>query len=196
MKVVDVQLWLRGVTLLPPNSILRSYYIMRESEENIRRHSSLLLSSSSNRHESAYVANDGVIKDVPLNEAKHIDKLNSISTFCHKMAHIRKVCEQHNLIPLYHYTDPKFAPLILRSGLRMSTQGQGDGGVYVSTLGPASYGLGSADYEVNIIKDCFGVERINEYKGKGKLDVVLIYGCCGSLLDQVCALFNNIWLIL
>jgi hypothetical protein len=67
----------------------------------------------------------------------------------------------------------------------MSTQGQGDGGVYVSTLGPASYGLGTDDYEVNIIKDCFGVERIEEYKGKGKLDVVIIYGCEGAVLQQV-----------
>jgi hypothetical protein len=197
MKVVDEQPWLRGVTLLPPNSILRSYYIMRESEENYRRHSSVLVSSSSKSDEIVHVfANDGALTDAPLNVVKHIDRLNSISTFCDKMALIRKVCEHHNLIPLYHYTDPKFAPLILRSGLRMSTQGQGDGGVYVSTQGPASYGLGSADYEVNIIKDCFGVERINEYKGKGKLDVVLIYGCCGSLLDQVCALFINLQLIL
>jgi len=66
----------------------------------------------------------------------------------------------------------------------MSTQGQGDGGVYVSTQGPASYGLGTDDYEVNIIKDCFGVERVDEYLGKGNLDVILIYGCTAAILDQ------------
>ena len=38
----------------------------------------------------------------------------------------------------------------------MSTQGQGDGGVYFSTRGPASYGLGSHLYEDNIIVDCYG----------------------------------------
>jgi len=66
----------------------------------------------------------------------------------------------------------------------MSTQGQGDGGVYVSTQGPASYDLGDDEYEVNIIKDCFGVERIEEYKGKGWLDVIIIYGCSPSAFDQ------------
>jgi len=34
----------------------------------------------------------------------------------------------------------------------MSTQGQGDGGCYFSTIGPCSYGLGKAKYEDNIIK--------------------------------------------
>lgn len=33
----------------------------------------------------------------------------------------------------------------------MSVQGQGDGGVYFSTLGPASYGLGEALYEQNLL---------------------------------------------
>jgi hypothetical protein len=43
---------------------------------------------------------------------------------------------------LYHYTSPSVASLILKGGLRMSTQGQGDGGVYFSLKGPASYGYG------------------------------------------------------
>jgi t-SNARE complex subunit (syntaxin) len=55
----------------------------------------------------------------------------------------------------------------------------------VSTQGPASYGLGTSAYEENIIKDCFGAERINEYKGKGNLDVIIVYGCTGSVLEQV-----------
>ena len=40
--------------------------------------------------------------------------------------------------------------LSLSSGLRMSTQGQGDGGVLAATLSPAAYELGSAKYEENI----------------------------------------------
>ena len=64
----------------------------------------------------------------------------------------------------------------------MSTQGQGDGGVYFSTLSPFSYGLGSAEYEGNLIVDCFGKERLNEYRGKHKLDLVIIYGIEPGLL--------------
>ena len=40
-----------------------------------------------------------------------------------------------------------------------------------SRLGPASYDLGTPKYEENIIVDCFGRERLEEYRGKHKLDV-------------------------
>jgi hypothetical protein len=66
----------------------------------------------------------------------------------------------------------------------MSTQGQGDCGVYFSTLGPASYDLGSPEYEDNIISDCFGKERLEEYRGQRKLDVCLVYGVEPSVLQQ------------
>jgi hypothetical protein len=114
-----------------------------------------------------------------------VQKIKSIETFLKQMSDIRDKAFSQKLVPLYHYTSPNVASLILSGGLRMSTQGQGDGGVYVSTQGPASYGIGSYDYEVNIIKDCFGVERINEYIGKGKLDIIIVYGCCPDVLTQV-----------
>ena len=40
-----------------------------------------------------------------------------------------------------------------------------------SRLGPASYDLCTSKYEENIIVDCFGRERLEEYRGKHKLDV-------------------------
>jgi hypothetical protein len=58
----------------------------------------------------------------------------------------------------------------------MSTQGQGDGGVYFSMQGPCLYGLGTDRYEENIIVDCFGAGRLEEYRGKGKLDLCIVYG--------------------
>jgi len=76
------------------------------------------------------------------------------------------------------------APFILGGGFRMSAQGQGDGGVYFSTLGPSSYNLGSRDYEDNIIIDCFGKERLEEYKGKHKLDVLFVYGLNPKCVEQ------------
>ena len=41
-------------------------------------------------------------------------------------------------ITIYHYTDPAHTGSILEKGLRMSTQGQGDGGIYFSLKSPAS----------------------------------------------------------
>jgi hypothetical protein len=117
--------------------------------------------------------------------------ISKVEVFTDRMRSIRKAasCSKKSssgggLVPLYHYTSPAVAEMIMKGGLRMSSQGQGDGGVYVSTQGPASYGLGSDEYEVNIIKDCFGVERVNEYKGKGNLDIIIIYGCTAAVLEQ------------
>ena len=41
----------------------------------------------------------------------------------------RRECSKEGTVPLYHYTSPSIAHLVLSGGLRMSTQGQGDGGV-------------------------------------------------------------------
>ena len=54
----------------------------------------------------------------------------------------------------------------------------------LSTLSPASYELGSEKYEENIIVDCFGKERLEEYRGKHKLDLVLVYGIEPGVLQQ------------
>ena len=56
--------------------------------------------------------------------------------------------------------------------------------MYFSTLGPASYDLGSEQYEDNIITDCFGKERLEEYRGKRKLDVCLVYAAEPRVLQQ------------
>lgn len=56
------------------------------------------------------------------------------------------------LVPLYHYTSPEVVPYLFEGGLRMSRHGLSQGGVHFSTMGPASYGLGTVLYEENMIK--------------------------------------------
>eukprot|EP00615_Pteridomonas_danica_P002082 CAMPEP_0114340324 /NCGR_PEP_ID=MMETSP0101-20121206/8303_1 /TAXON_ID=38822 ORGANISM="Pteridomonas danica, Strain PT" /NCGR_SAMPLE_ID=MMETSP0101 /ASSEMBLY_ACC=CAM_ASM_000211 /LENGTH=111 /DNA_ID=CAMNT_0001473553 /DNA_START=466 /DNA_END=797 /DNA_ORIENTATION=- len=99
------------------------------------------------------------------------------------MNEIRGICSINGWAPVYHFTQPHFGHMIAKTGFRMSTQGQGDGGVYFSTKGPCCYELGSAEYEENIIIDCFGESRLNEYKGKGKLDLVIVYGALPHVLS-------------
>ena len=41
---------------------------------------------------------------------------------------------------------------------------------------------GSPGYEANIIVDCFGESRLEEYHGKGKLELVFVYGADPSVL--------------
>jgi hypothetical protein len=106
------------------------------------------------------------------------------------LARLRDLCANYGLVPVYHYTSARAAPFVLQSGLRMSTQGQGDGGVYFSMLGPASYGLGAATtdaaaYEENLVKDCFGVERLSAYRGQGRVSAVLVYAAHRWALQPV-----------
>jgi len=114
-----------------------------------------------------------------------IVRIKSMLDYIEGMRSARKKAASMNLKPLYHFTQSSVLNLILRNGVRMSTQGQGDGGVYFSTLGPASFGIGTPKYEENIIRTCFGVHRMKEYKGLDKLDAVIVYGCCPFALYQV-----------
>jgi len=113
-----------------------------------------------------------------------VNTVSSCATYLNAMAKIRQDCEEAGTVPLYHYTSLANADIIAAGGLRMSTQGQGDGGVYFSTLGPASYDIGSPNYEKNIIIDCFGKSRVGEYLGKGKLDLCLVYSVEPGILQQ------------
>jgi hypothetical protein len=145
--------------------------------------SSSLATSAASSSSLNYVMDDAISSQFV--EQRKINHITSLGDYIDQMRRIRQKAFEKKLLPLFHYTSPNVASLILQSGLRMSTQGQGDGGVYVSTQGPASYGLGTDEYEVNIIKDCFGVERLEEYRGKGKLDVIIVYGCAPDILQQV-----------
>jgi hypothetical protein len=99
---------------------------------------------------------------------------------------------------VYHDTAPAAVPLIAKSGLRMTAPtaalhgALGGGGVHFSTLGPCSYGLGGVEhastgelhaYEDALVKGCFGVGRMREYKGTSKLAAVLVYALPACVLS-------------
>ena len=168
--VVDPSPWLEGKILLPPQMCLRAYqleeYAIDDDDSD----------PTGGPFGDVELANPFKRKTVgkpddPLQLLQVVTTPRSVRDFVGAMEKIRTKCETMGWVPLYHYTVPAVAPFILQGGFRMSTQGQGDGGVYFSTLGPASYDLGTSKYEENIIVDCFGRERLEEYRGKHKLDV-------------------------
>jgi hypothetical protein len=191
--VQDSGPWIQGECILPPQCILRSFKISKASKFRKRSSSSFdfIIKSRSNSSNS-HIDNDK-IEDEMMPGTHVVTTVTSIKMLTKSMRQIRFDAKEVGLIPLYHYTSPSVAPLILNSGLRMSTQGQGDGGVYVTTQGPASYGIGTPNYETNIIKDCFGMERLEEYLGKGYLDVIIVYGCDPDMLEQVYKVFLHKW---
>eukprot|EP00615_Pteridomonas_danica_P015702 CAMPEP_0114385760 /NCGR_PEP_ID=MMETSP0102-20121206/6214_1 /TAXON_ID=38822 ORGANISM="Pteridomonas danica, Strain PT" /NCGR_SAMPLE_ID=MMETSP0102 /ASSEMBLY_ACC=CAM_ASM_000212 /LENGTH=805 /DNA_ID=CAMNT_0001542449 /DNA_START=666 /DNA_END=3083 /DNA_ORIENTATION=+ len=157
---------------LPIHCCLRAYQLKDDSE---------CISSSIQRNEMIHINPNSTSSP---SSRIHMSQPTTCIQITDLMTEIRNECKREGLVPLYHYTTKGVSDLILDFGFRMSTQGQGDGGVYFSTLGPSSYELGSPEYEDNIIIDCFGKERLEEYKGKHKLDVVFIYGINPKIIEQ------------
>jgi hypothetical protein len=162
--VMDAKPWMDGVVMLPPHCILRSFVLMYADNSNLQL---------------TFVTN------VPSSDEVSMLKVFALADFLKSMKLLRQKAFKQNLIPLYHYTSSSVLPLIMKNGLRIGSQMKGEGGVYFSTQGPASYGIGSDRYELNIIKDCFGVDRVYEFENQGKLDVVIVYGCDSTLIDEV-----------
>ena len=76
--------------------------------------------------------------------APYDPKPQTCAAFVQAMQAIRLRCSAEGTVPLYHYTAPPVAPLILAGGLRMSMQGQvtrdfavieREGGVYEAESG-------------------------------------------------------------
>jgi len=100
------------------------------------------------------------------------------------MEEIRAECKEQGLIPMYHYTHVDVVPYIFDNGFRLHAGARSDGGVHFSQLGPASYGIGTPEYEENIILDCFGPGKMAAYKNKNWLDAVFVYGAEPRCLKQ------------
>ena len=171
-SVIEPGPWAKGQLLLPPQNILRAYQLKAQSL------------TAAPRFDGRIVPRDQPIFET-LRIAKQAAQLfcpRTSEDFLKKMDEARRMCSECDLVCCYHYTSKASLQFILDGGFRMSTSGQGDGGVYFSTMGPASYGLGTVEYERNLIIDCFGAERLEEYRGKHKLDVCIVYACERRLL--------------
>jgi len=130
--------WLQGFVLLSPSCLIRRYSLIDEDAFNDA-------DDSTEQYDLSMDSTmDWVREDDEMTLAKEVSLIRPASSveFLVNMRELRSHAEDLSLIPLFHYTSHSVAALILEGGLRMSTVGQGDGGVYFSTLGPASMGLG------------------------------------------------------
>ena len=114
--------WYEGQVLLPPRCIVRAYRLVEEPSanevESVKKGADFVFDSN-------HKPNAPLRMIAPETCAEYIEYMKSI----------RVECERNGWKPLYHYTQPGLGALIQSTGFRMSTQGQGDGGVYFSTLG-------------------------------------------------------------
>ena len=133
--VVDPSPWLDGELLLPPQCVVRAYQLEEYATDDDDKDS---IDSAFGDMElvnpfrqKAVWAQEYI--DDPLPLLQEVSTPRSVDDFLGAMETIRSKCDEMGWVPLYHYTVPAVAPFILEGGFRMSTQGQGDGGVYFST---------------------------------------------------------------
>jgi hypothetical protein len=169
--VVDSHPWLNLLSLLPPHCILRSFLVMEVDSGDDP------------------VDEFDIVEDPPLRSISVPDDpilIHSTASYLSHIKTIREIASNLELIIMYHYTSTITAKLIIENGLRMSTHRQNEGGVFFTNLGPCAYGMHTSQYELNIIKDFHGIEKLQELKGKGNFDAVIVYGCnAAEILERV-----------
>lgn len=213
VRSTDNSPWLSSLVLLPPQCVVQSFRILEnvqvsniliEDDEitqdnysiNARNRSSNSSAASNTTISTSYSPIDGgdinnFSRLESYNDVK-IEVLHSIQQLMTEMVNIRSKGDMRGLIPLYHYTSLTAAKLIMKDGFRMSSNNLSSktDGVHFTTHGPACYGLGSEDYEVNIFKDFYGIGK------RRSLDTFIVYGCCPRVLEKVITniLFDNVTL--
>jgi hypothetical protein len=151
--------WLRGCVLLPPTAVVRHFSLTADvdadgKEKHHHRDKELLDEAwlidddvaglgveKNGRSRAESEAGPNLASPLASSRAAVVSP-STVGEYLDAISALRSRAHERGLVTLYHYTSPKVVALILEGGLRMSTQGQGDGGVYFSTLSPASYGLG------------------------------------------------------
>jgi len=204
--VMDPELWEEGVLILPPQVIKRAYQLDRNAfSEEIGFHFTStrqlcdpktysyqstpafpLMGNTELTDLQKLVMFEPEEFPIPLNKPIPISNIN---TYLNLMTKVRQHCAENNLIPVYHYTRPEFSSLIIKGGFKMSTNGQGDGGVSFLTYGPASFDIGSPHYEENVVLDCFGRDRVEEFRGQHRVDICVVYGIDPMMADKA---LNNL----
>lgn len=209
------QPWLEDKVILPPSCIINSFLILDvekpyeeldyveyqpiKHQENTDNHLLTTTTTSILPTRNIISSSSSLYK----NHLK-IKPIDTIHVLCDYFSDVRNKANKNNLIPLYHYTSLHAAMIIMKKGIKLNSietnyhhdignifnhingfNSNNGGGIYFTTKSPASYHVGSKQYEINLLKDLYNVENVNKYKGNKKCDVVIVYGCCADVLEQV-----------
>jgi len=110
--------------------------------------------------------------------------VKTVDEYLGRMAEVREECEKRGLVPVYYYTVPVAANMIAHSGFRYLSATSKDGGINFTTLSPASYDVGTFEYEANLIIDMLGPDNLEDIRGTHKLDVCFVYAVDPRILRQ------------
>jgi hypothetical protein len=139
--LADGAAWFQGVVHLPPKCIIRAFLLeeprngnkiqdaspersfLKDEVFNCKLASCAGTAPTLGANRALSLLPSGRMRDLEL-----VCSPKSRAEFVQHMAAIRSICREKSWEPVYHYTNPTLAPLIRKTGFRMSTQGQGGGG--------------------------------------------------------------------
>jgi hypothetical protein len=169
--------------VVPITRILRAYQLV--DDDNLREFHGVSLSqlvcmrTISPVKEAMHIIKRGVlpISKEELDPAA-VTVIRTCAEYLAAMRDAREACRACNLVPLYYYSTPFVAEYIHRDGFRvddMGTASNYDDGVYFCHLSPASFGLGTTEYEKNLIVSHYGVSKLKQYRERHMFDVCFVY---------------------
>jgi hypothetical protein len=120
--------WLAGLVLLPSSCLVRSYSLVvgsaaagdTHSEDDDDEYDDI---RSRGKYPPSWVRDSD--DSVSLSQEITLVRPESATEYLTNMARIRTRADELGLLPLYHFTNPNVVSMILKGGIRMSTQGQG-----------------------------------------------------------------------
>jgi hypothetical protein len=131
--------WFEGYIMLPPKQIFRAYQLQEASDDKVASNFDGLRikddppfstvvggsrESSGDARRQSVSPSFGVVRPNELPPV-HLKPLTSLADLTDEMARIRETCDNRGWEVVYHYTNRLSAGFILKTGMRMSTQGQG-----------------------------------------------------------------------
>jgi hypothetical protein len=110
--------------------------------------------------------------------------IKTFEEYLGRMAEVRDECDKCGLVPMYYYTKPSTANVIAHYGFSSAAATSKDGGVYFTALSPASYDVGTSEYEDHLILGMLGPGDLADSHGAHKFDVCIVYAAEPRVLRQ------------
>jgi len=199
---------LNGIPKIPPvvlsrHSIVKAYQLTPDADLAKNQFVALTelvcpelishLASFSSQYDSRKMRN--AVHNSTSHKARTPIELKTCKEYLGRMAEVRDECDKCGLVPMYYYTKPRTANIIAHYGFPHSTTSSKDSGIHFTALSPASYDVGSYEYEDNLILDMLGHDGLVESQGAHKFDVCIVYAAEPRVLRQAPGRLNAVKMV-
>jgi len=121
---------------------------------------------------------------INMRSAVQVTMPQQLSEYMSTLTYVHEACVKLHLVPLYCYTSRSSMEGKLARGFALSPVDQKDVGLFFTPQSPSSLGLDTPSYESNVIKLIYGEDCIDEFLGKGYVDLLIVYGAEPSCIEM------------